>query len=205
MISDKPRWCALMMNGNKNVEVRTSNALANAIQKLIDENGYADIYVYCTKECGLIYSDTHVNGEYVDFRYYATSKVEEEFHEYQGSGKVVFKFHCYKVEEVYRCGSYLEELGEEIDAFETNKLDNIKLLNCTCLEEKEMNDYFEDKYEACVGYAIHIRNLEIFDEPKELGEFKVRRNDCPFPCFICNVRYCQLKKAPQNFCYVEVE
>lgn len=34
------------------------------------------------------------------------------------------------------------------------------------------------------GYAIHISDLKIFDEPKKLSEFR-------------------RKKAPQNFCYVE--
>lgn len=49
IISDKPKWCALMMNGDKTIEFRKNKALANAIQKLIDENGYADIYVCCSK------------------------------------------------------------------------------------------------------------------------------------------------------------
>lgn len=34
------------------------------------------------------------------------------------------------------------------------------------------------------GYAIHISDLEIFDKPKKLSEFR-------------------RKEAPQNFCYVE--
>ena len=42
MISIKPKWCAKIMNGEKTIEVRKNKALANAIQKLIDENGYAD-------------------------------------------------------------------------------------------------------------------------------------------------------------------
>ena len=50
MISDHAKWCALMMNKKKTVEVRKGTTLYKAIQKLIDENGYADIYVYCTKD-----------------------------------------------------------------------------------------------------------------------------------------------------------
>ena len=50
MISDHPKWCALMMNGDKTVEVRVGTALYKATQKLIDKYGYADFYVYCTKD-----------------------------------------------------------------------------------------------------------------------------------------------------------
>ena len=50
MISIKPKWCAKIMNGEKTIEVRKNKALATAIQKLIDENGYAEIYVYCSKD-----------------------------------------------------------------------------------------------------------------------------------------------------------
>ena len=65
MISIKPKWCAKIMNGEKTIEVRKNKALANAIQKLIDENEYADIYVYCTKDKSLIYTDgTDGKGEF---------------------------------------------------------------------------------------------------------------------------------------------
>ena len=37
MISIKPKWCAKIMNGEKTIEVRKNKALANAIQKLIDD------------------------------------------------------------------------------------------------------------------------------------------------------------------------
>ena len=39
MISIKPKWCAKIMNGEKTIEVMKNKALANAIQKLIDQNG----------------------------------------------------------------------------------------------------------------------------------------------------------------------
>ena len=49
LICIKPKWCAKILNGEKTIEVRKNKALANAIQKLIDEYGYAEFYVYCTK------------------------------------------------------------------------------------------------------------------------------------------------------------
>lgn len=76
MISIKPKWCAKIMNGEKTIEVRKNKALAKAIQKNIDENGYTEIYVYCSKSNYLGY----ISNRYV--------------------GRVAFKFRCYKVEEI---------------------------------------------------------------------------------------------------------
>lgn len=75
MISIKPKWCAKIMNGEKTIEIRKNKALATAIQKLIDVNGYAEIYVYCSKSNYLGY----ISNRYV--------------------GKVVFKFRCYKIDD----------------------------------------------------------------------------------------------------------
>lgn len=74
MISIKPKWCAKIMNGEKTIEVRKNKYLAKAIKNLIDENGFADIYVYCSKSNYLGY----ISNRYV--------------------GKVVFKFRCYFAE-----------------------------------------------------------------------------------------------------------
>lgn len=168
MISIKPRWCAPIMNGRKTIEVRKNKALANAIQKLIDENGYADIYVYCTKDKSLIYTDgTDGKGDYVDYKYYDSYKGNEDD---IGSGKVVFKFRCREVKEIpWQNG--LHELDQQSFS---------DFLDKCCLCYLDFKSYLNLKN----GYAIHISDLEIFDEPKELSEFK-------------------RKEAPQNFCYVE--
>ena len=179
MISDKPKWCALMMNGEKNVEVRTSKALANAIQKLIDENGYADIYVYCTKGNEDI---IRVSSPYSSVPDYACVKIDKKLskglpeYEYSSRGKVIFKFRCYKVKEI----AYFEEIeypdgyenydGEWIDTSKIYKnVHNITsgMLEKTCLSYEELQKYLGKKN----GYAIHINDLEIFDKPKELNEY----------------------------------
>lgn len=114
MISIKPKWCAKIMNGEKTIEVRKSKALANAIQKLIDENGYAEIHAYCTKDA---------QGLYWARKWIAVS--QKETVPSHRVGKVVFKFQCHKVEEFYEfnndlcekaCigrGEILDYLGDE--------------------------------------------------------------------------------------------
>ena len=168
MISIKPKWCAKIMNGEKTIEVRKNKALANAIQKLIDENEYADIYVYCTKDKSLIYTDgTDGKGDYVDYKYYDSYKGDEND---IGSGKVVFKFHCHEV----------KEISSKIGLHELEQQSFSNFLDKCCLGYFELNDYLNMEN----GYAIHISDLEIFDKPRKLIEFK-------------------RKEAPQNFCYVE--
>lgn len=158
MISIKPKWCAKIMNGEKTIEVRKNKVLANAIQKLIDENGYADIYVYCSKDKSDKETLKFMRGRYGCMK------------NYDPYGKVIFKFRCYKVEEIsWQMGVYqLEQQGFN------------DFLDKCCLGFCEIKDYLNMEN----GYAIHISDLEIFDEPKELSEFR-------------------RKKAPQNFCYVE--
>lgn len=179
MISIKPEWCAVIMNGIKTIEVRKNKALAKAIQKLIDENGFADIYVYCSKSNYLGY----ISNRYV--------------------GKVAFKFRCYKVEEIEDC----------VDLLSTKSLDCLKLLQKSCLKYEELHAYLPSREDDNPrGYAIHISGSEIFDRPKELNEFYTTRLDKDITKLFDNSIQLEngtwvkpLTKAPQNFCYLEVE
>ena len=181
------------MNGIKNIEVRKNKALASAIQKLIDENGYADIYVYCSmarhiKDYLQIENDKYVCNVPKDY--------ESEL-----NGKVVFKFRCYKVEEI---NIYFTANGY---SYKTKTLNKNELCENSCLHIIELDDYLLGKK----GTAIHISDLEVFDKPKELSEFyKVGLYEDLNDCFTdekqINGKWCiPLKKAPQNMCYVEVE
>ena len=194
MISDKPRWCALMMNGDKNIEVRKSKALATAIQKLIDENGYADIYVHCSKS-----NTQYLVGSKNKVCEIITKGVDTRFSpnidKYTGNGKVLFKFRCYKVEEFRPFFHWCIEKE-------------------TCLTHDEVLDYLDSK-DKSVGnpkrqgkvYCIHISDLEIFDRPKELSEFYhyVKYNKELATLNREEWDFVKLTKAPQSFCYVEVE
>ena len=57
-------------------------------------------------------------------------------------------------------------------------LSNEELLKHSCLTNEELSDYLNtptnDKKVFCkdtFGYAIHIKNLHIFDKPKELNDY----------------------------------
>lgn len=75
-------------------------------------------------------------------------------------GKIVAKFTLNKVEKFY---NFDDELCDR-----------------ACLDRGELLDYLGDK----IGYAWHISNLEIFDKPKTLADYG-------------------LKRAPQSWCYAK--
>ncbi len=77
-----------------------------------------------------------------------------------------------------------------------------EIIKTSCMEEKELYHYLQG-----TGYAWHIEDLVIFDTPKELTEFRKALSpkeindlyelDLP--------TYKMLTKAPQSYCYIEVE
>ena len=216
MISDHAKWCALMMNGDKTVEVRKEN-VGKAVQKLIDEQGFADIYVYCSKNEYLYRTN---KGYFASKKPLAVGKGTDYTFAYSDEGKVLFKFRCYKVEEIEFFDEYLipngyeDYDGEWVDTSITERnvhdIDN-RTLQKTCLTYEELQNYLGDKN----GYAIHISDLVIFDKPKELSEF---RPSYQGKCLTSKCKYCdeygyceveckdeRLTKAPQSYMFIEAE
>ena len=105
------------------------------------------------------------------------------------NGKIVAQFDCEKVD-------LIEAVKRENDKpfyISNGNVNHHWGFGDTCLSYEQLNLYLENKK----GYAILISNLEIFDEPKELNDFKLFN---PNYCLYTNI-----KKAPQNMCYVVKE
>ena len=78
-----------------------------------------------------------------------------------------------------------------------------ELLHKSCLTATQMVCYLDKKGKGQTnlnGYAIHIKNLHIFDKPKELYECLIH------PKIESKYYGCEhLSKAPQNMMYVELD
>ncbi len=70
-----------------------------------------------------------------------------------------------------------------------------ELLKKSCLNLINFNYYLGVKKNGIVGYAIHIKNLRIFDEPKELNEY--------YKSYDNSKTWKPITKAPQNMMYVD--
>ena len=73
---------------------------------------------------------------------------------------------------VAECDFEVEEIIKDISSV-VEEWYSKELLKKSCLTAFELDDYLKDKN----GYAIHIKNLHIFDEPKELSEYRTSITD----------------------------
>ena len=112
-------------------------------------------------------------------------------------GTVIGEFTCDAITRVNICG-FWDDDGEQLE----------NQIKGTCLTPAEVNDYLGTK----AGYGWHIVDLLIYDQPRELTEF---RRSCPNDLFcescamysnnngICNNGALPLRRPPQSWCYVE--
>lgn len=114
------------------------------------------------------------------------------------NGKIVAE--CdYEVEEI--------KLLEDCNAtMITNTLSEEELLKKSCLEGYELCNYLYDNlWCGQKGYAIHIKNLHIFDKPRELSDYYSRAKKMNTFDWYRSKGYewvCEsIDKAPQNMMY----
>ena len=134
------------------------------------------VYIYCTKD---------------KEKMFVYPKILISPNHYEANGKVVARFYCDKVEEIT---NYINLSNANGICFKTNSIDNDELCSKSLLMTDELDKYLYSNNRK--GYAIHISQLEIFDKPRELWQLSgIRPNGLTYI----------LEKAPQNYCYVEVE
>ena len=147
LISIKPKWCELIVKGEKTVEVRKTRPKIETPFKG---------YIYCTKNndkdiYDVLYLHT-TNGKLVKM-----------------NGKVVGEFVCDAIFPI------------SIEYSNTSSTIAQNEFPYTGMTDKEIIDYLGN---GKTGYGCHISALKIYDEPKELSEFEVKR-------------------PPQSWCYVK--
>lgn len=197
LISIQPKWCELIANGTKTVEVRKTKPKLNTPFKC---------YIYCTKE----------KQQYLQSRsnmfFYLESK---DFIGGHGAGlytrlngKVIGEFLCNETTRIAHCG--YDNRRIELNIVDENL--TIKKLDEGFLSRCQLSYSDIEKY-ANGGdvYGWHISDLVIYDEPKNLSEFKKINRECWYAdlglakrdCLECKNEECYVSRPPQSWCYVE--
>ena len=148
---------------------------------------------YCTKAKGKNYYLRKLpNGRYCLSR--------DKGDSLNGKIACVSDYEVEEVKEIYCCGCLIQ----------TKTMCREELVGRSRLTDEEFDEYRPN-------YAIHIKNLNIFDKPKKISDF-YKRTERVNPSIICdfctnypfdkckecrdNYDYFNLKRAPQNMMYV---
>lgn len=199
MISIKPKWCELIANGKKTIEIRKTRPKIDTPFKC---------YIYCTKDK----IDTSPKTIWW--------KANSSGFRYIMNGKVIGEFVCDEIM-TYAFSDVSTDVGifSYYERYVKNDCD------CDCLTDDEIIDYGN----GVTLYGWHISELKIYDEPKELCEFSAIDNHAVKKCqnrieiyyklfdleFIKSDYYCErnndrcieckhkmISKPPTSWCYV---
>lgn len=195
LISIQPKWCELIASGKKTVEVRKTRPKIEVPFK---------VYIYCTEK------------DY-DKIFYVDKLMHKVFLNGRGKQKVIGEFVCDRIQK-YECEFVDDDCYEEIASVTLDEDDgteygfiewsndsgvpfkNIDLHQESCIQYDELKKYMGIGFGTFYGW--HISELKIYDEPKELGEFRTYNvrtcleNGYPMPTH-------EIKRPPQSWCYVE--
>ena len=189
LISIQPKWCKLIANRKKTVEVRKTKPKLETPFK---------VYIYCTnnkrqwlRKLGTSFREIFIteNRDVLGRTEKVKSLIGEDttFWENGGyNGKVIAEFVCDKVQmslvgyNEKGCPSYWD------------------ILDGSCLTPNELVCYGEWK----ILYGWHISDLVIYDKPKELREFyrECEQSDCE------DCPYLHFENTPNSYegwCMVE--
>lgn len=109
---------------------------------------------------------------------------------------------------VAECDFEVEKINVLDCTFRTFNLVEKEILNKSCLTYKELFEYLKNR-DNPRGYAIHIKNLHIFDKPKELSNYYTKNlykdinKTFTDEVMIDGEWYRPVDKAPQNMMRVK--
>ena len=151
LISIRPKWCEMIANGKKTVEVRKTRPRLEPPFKC---------YVYCTQS----------KRPYDDFISFVTEEGAVGFY---GGGKVIGEFICDGIVRIYY--EQFDDAKDENDGFYQwwdSTSDWARNLDTkSCLTSNDFHDYLGTKG----GCAWHISDLKIYDTQKKLSKFSLKR------------------------------
>lgn len=195
LLSVRPKWCELIASGKKTVEIRKTRPKIETPFKC---------YIYCTKP-KMITKYVFKPEDYPEYmrpEKPVFCKVPDGSSPYcsvvNGNGKVIGEFVC---DVIFTMSITYSDPTSRIA---------LKEFPYTCLTDRQIIDYLGNGNQ---GYGWHISNLVIYDKPKELNEFYLKKKchsckrsgyessaciydeNCIVPAIIT--------RPPQSWCYVQ--
>lgn len=185
LLSIHPNWCCKLMNGDKETEVRRGTTLYNAIDRLIKEQGKAPCLIYCTKGKPYICHSHHIKTN----EYKCLEDDEYSYKEHNLNGKVAAMFEA-QPDRIFnvRYGADEDECDRE-HRYESSMMWCEELERSSCLEYDQLLKYLGREWDdGYIGTAIHVKRGTMRTDgfPKNLSDYGI-------------------KKAPQSWCYAEVD
>lgn len=187
LISIKPKWCELIANGEKTIEIRKTRPKIETPFKC---------YIYCTSEKykGRYLHTSNLKGRLLFWENPNDCLITVQpknyiYKAYSCKGKVIGEFVCDGI--IRNCEMANADIAEQ-----QGKIKREELLKYSCGKEL---------------YGWHISDLKIYDKPKQLEQFKKYNRNCWYACIGIAKRDCQeclskecfLQRPPQSWCYVE--
>lgn len=198
MISIQPRWCELIANGAKTIEVRKTRPKLETPFKC---------YIYCTAgDDKLWIADTVRRNWWGNTHVAHLCNAKNCGGMNLGNRKVIGEFVCDGIVWLARVG-FTRRGGEPEYRIANNgdwESPIGRLLEEACLTEEEINAYLGGN----PGFGWHISDLKIYDKPRKLDEF-----ERPYECDECTAQWAsecnacrkelKIKRPPQSWRYVE--
>ena len=168
MISIKPEWCEKILNGKKTIEIRKTKPKCELPIK---------VYIYCTKPRQWL-MDSPFTVFSPEQLWWQDGKLYNGKEDSLWNPK--FEKPCFLNGKVVA-----EFMLKKVDKFSVFENGSVQNWNCfdlekSCLTYDEIADYIGY---GKTGYAWHIDDLKIYDEPKNIKMFKK-------PCISPQMPYC---------------
>lgn len=220
MLSVQPKWCELIANGEKTVEVRKTRPKLEAPFK---------VYIYCTKGKDRLLEIIKEGDEFFGEVYKGKTKFIKGYESWftrENGGKVIGEFICDEIHEfesefwddetyeaireVITPEDFAEHGEYEYKMIASNDWQNHRknwLCKESCVSWKELRKYIGTGIN--IFYGWHISQLKIYDEPKGLWKFfkpcdgcdKIGTMRCTEELSPCRSKV--LTRPPQSWCYTE--
>jgi len=185
MLSMQPQWVAKILNGEKTIEIR----------KRFPINYVGWVYVYCTKKGETIWGKGTTFTEQVGEQYITGINYD------MLNGKVVARFWCDKITKI----KYGRWVGQDTFNYYGYHNEWKDLVDKSMMTQMELYNY------GSKLLAISITRLDIFDKPKELGEFHTAYKYATLEAIKDYERETgdttsyRVAKSPQSWQWIEVE